>query len=87
MYPINSVGFNPRNDGWFMTAGSNGEIIEWDYSCRNSIRKLNYGNMPITSASVSPNGMMIAYATGNDWHLGADGDDKWMNRIGVHFVT
>lgn len=48
---------------------------------------MNYGNMPITAASVSPDGMMIAYATGNDWHLGPDGDIKWQNRIGAHFVS
>ena len=31
LYPVNSVGFNPRNDRWFMTAGAEGCIHFWDY--------------------------------------------------------
>ena len=30
---------------------------------------------------------MVAYASGNDWHIGAEGVGKWANRIGVHMIT
>jgi len=70
LYPINSVGFNPVNERWFMTAGSDGGLHFWDYEAKNKIKTLNYG-MPICCAKVSPKGDMIAMGLGNDWHIGA----------------
>jgi hypothetical protein len=32
---------------------------------------------PICCAAVSPTNKMIAYSTGNDWHIGPDGIGKW----------
>lgn len=71
LYPINSVSFNPINDRWFMTAGSDGGMHFWDYEAKNKIKSLNYGGVPICTAKVSPKGDMVAYGLGNDWHLGA----------------
>ena len=31
LFPINSVGFNPVNQKWFMTAGSDGGMHFWDF--------------------------------------------------------
>ena len=86
LYPINSVGFNPVNDKWFMTAGSDGGMHFWDYEAKNKIKTLNYG-MPICCAKVSPKGEMIAIALGNDWHVGAEGASKWQTKLGVHAIT
>lgn len=70
-----------------MTAGSDGVMSFWDYKARNKIKSFNYGSNPICCSSVSPGGTMVAYANGNDWHLGSQGIGKWNNRIGVHFIT
>ena len=43
--------------------------------------------MPICCAKVSPKGDMIAIALGNDWHVGAEGANKWQTKLGVHAIT
>jgi len=30
---------------------------------------------------------MVAYSTGNDWHIGPEGIGKWENKIGVHLIS
>ncbi len=87
LFPVNSVGFNPVYENWFLTAGSDGVMSFWDYKARNKIKSFNYASNPVCCSSVSAAGNMIAYANGNDWHLGQEGIGKWANRIGVHLVT
>jgi WD40 repeat protein len=70
-----------------MTAGSDGVMSFWDFKARNKIKSFSYGSTPICDAQVSPSGQMVAYALGNDWHVGAEGVGKWQTRIGVHVVT
>ena len=69
-----------------MTAGSDGSMHFWDYESRSKIKTLSYGGNPICAAKVSPTGDMIAYALGNDWHLGQEGLNKWQTKIGVHKI-
>lgn len=69
-----------------MTAGSDGNMHFWDFEAKNKIRSLNYAGIPICAAKVSPKGDMIAYALGNDWHIGQEGS-KWQPKIGVHMIT
>ncbi len=87
LYPINSIGFNPRSEKWVMTAGSDGFLHIWDFEIKNKIKSLNYGGMPICVAKVSHPGDMIAYALGNDWHLGEEGNNMWTIKLGVHILT
>lgn len=42
----------------------------WDYSARNKIKQIGFARTPISCAKTSPTGDMIAYALGNDWHMG-----------------
>jgi mRNA export factor len=86
LHPINAVSFNPKNSFWFMTAGADGFMHFWDYSAKNKIKMLNYGDVPICVAKVNPSGNMVAYGLGNDWHLGAEGN-KWETKLGVHIIT
>lgn len=86
MYPVNASSFNPVNERWFMTAGSDGGMHFWDFEAKNKIKTLSYGGFPICCAKVSPKGDMIAYGLGNDWHLGQEGE-KWQTRLGVHLIT
>lgn len=53
-----------------MTAGSDGVMSFWDYKARNKIKAFTFALNPICCASVSHNGWMVAYGTGNDWHVG-----------------
>lgn len=86
LYPVNSTSFSPAYENWFMTAGSDGVMSFWDYKARNKIKAFTYGS-PLCCASVSPSGSMVAYGTGNDWHIGEEGVGKWQNKIGVHIVA
>lgn len=58
----------------------------WDYNVRNKIKSVTFGGNPICCAKVSPQGDMIAYGLGNDWHIGTEGS-KWTPRLGVHKLS
>ena len=87
LYPVNASSFNPATENWFMTAGSDGVMSFWDFKARNKIKSFSFGLNPICDAKVSPSGQLVAYALGNDWHVGPEGIGKWQPRIGVHVVT
>jgi WD40 repeat protein len=87
LFPINSVDFNPMYENWFLSAGSDGVINFWDFKQRQRIKQFSYGSKPVCCTSISANGSWIAYATGNDWHIGQEGVGKWQNRIGIHVIT
>lgn len=86
LYPVNSVGFNPRSKNWFFTAGGDGYMQLWDYNARNKIKQFGYARVPISCAKISPSGDMIAYALGNDWHMGPEGIGQWKTKLCVHYV-
>lgn len=87
LYPVNSSGFSPAYENWYMTAGSDGVMSFWDYKARNKIKSFTYSGNPVCAAKVAPSGNMVAYALGNDWHLGEEGLNKWQNKIGCHMVA
>ena len=41
MYPVNCVGFNPRNDKFLYTAGGEGNMYYWDFDAKNKITSFN----------------------------------------------
>lgn len=86
LYPTNTCCFNPVLNDWILTAGSDGQMILWDFQSKNKIKSLNY-EIPVCKSSVSPNGKMIAYSLGNDWHIGEEGIGKWPSLVGVHQIT
>lgn len=59
----------------------------WDYKARNKIKSFSFAGNPVCCATVSYAGNMVAYANGNDWHIGQEGIGKWPNTIGVHLIT
>jgi WD40 repeat protein len=81
------VDFNPIYENWFLTSGSDGVVNFWDYKQRQKIKQFSYASNPICCSNISPNGSIVAYATGNDWHIGQEGIGKWQNRIGAHIIT
>jgi hypothetical protein len=68
------------------TASADGVLQFWNYDGRASIKIFNNKGIPITTAKVSYSGEFIAYATGNDWHLGSEGHGKWPVKISVHYI-
>lgn len=71
-----------------MTTGAEGNIHLWDYKCRTKIKPIESGGrVPICTAKISHDGRLIAYGTGNDWHMGRDGMRKWLSGVKVHFIT
>lgn len=69
LYPTNTSCFNPSIECWFLTGGSDGSLSYWDFKARNKIKTFNF-HVPVCNAQVSPNGKMVAYSLGNDWHIG-----------------
>lgn len=85
LYPVNSLNFHPIEDTWFSTSGSDGTMHYWNHGTKNKIKSFNYNGNPVCCTSVSHGGNYMAYALGNDWHIGAEGE-KWRPRIAVHEV-
>ena len=59
----------------------------WDIGTKDKIRTMMFNRNPIISAKVSPDGHYLAYALGNDWHMGHEGIGKWNNKLCVHELT
>lgn len=62
-------------------------MIFWNCQNKSKIKANSYDNKPINVSKISPNGKMVAYGLGNDWHMGPDGQSKWPNLLGVHKLT
>ena len=70
MFPVNSINFHPKNEEWFSTCGGDGTMHFWNHRTKNKIKSFSYNSIPVCYSSVSPTGNFIAYALGNDWHVG-----------------
>ena len=86
LYPVNSLTFHPISDEWFSTCGADGTMHFWNHVGKSKIKSFNYNGNPVCYSSVSPGGNYIAYALGNDWHIGQEGA-KWRPRIAVHEIV
>jgi mRNA export factor len=53
-----------------MTGGSDGFLHFWNYELKNKIKSFNFGGIPVCAAKINPQGDMLAYGLGNDWHIG-----------------
>ena len=83
LYPVNTFTFHPIEDSWFSTSGADGTMHYWNHAQKNKIKSFNYNSNPVCCASVSYGGNYVAYALGNDWHMGPEGE-KWRPKIAVH---
>ena len=70
MFPVNTIGFNPRNEKFLYTGGGDGNLYFWDYNARNKIRSFHLSSQAVSVAKIDPTGFYIAYAIGYDWHEG-----------------
>jgi hypothetical protein len=66
-----------------MTGGSDGFLHLWNYELKNKIKSFNFGGIPVCVAKINPQGDMLAYGLGNDWHIGEEGR-KWPSLLQVH---
>lgn len=73
LHPVNTLNFHPTDEAWFSTSGADGSINFWNHVTKNKIKTFNYNSNPVCCASVSYAGNYIAYALGNDWHIGPEG--------------
>ncbi len=70
-----------------MTAGSEGQMVFWDYEAKNKIKTFQYNNLSIVAAKMSPDGKYLAYALGNDFSKGPDSYQmNIQNKLFVHFI-
>jgi WD40 repeat protein len=62
-------------------------MIFWDLEQKNKIKDFSYLGQPVTKSKVSPNGMYVAYALGNDWTEGVWSLEKRLQpKVAVHVV-
>lgn len=57
----------------------------WDFKLKNKIKSIQFST-PFTSARLSPDGNVIAYGLGNDWHKGLDSLGKYSPSVGCYVV-
>ena len=87
VHSINAIaGFQ---DDIFITAGSEGLVTWWNKNTRVKLGEFNRHPSPITSLAVSPDGNLLAYAAGYDWHKGIEFNDPktYPPALLVHAVT
>lgn len=84
--PVNSIRFNNHNYEWVSTSGSDGVVNYWNYQTKNKLKDFKYNSTPICTHAISHEGRYMAYALGNDWHIGLEGE-KWRPKIAVHAIT
>lgn len=85
-YPVNAIGFNIKNIKWLFTGSSDGVLQFWNYDGKSSIKTMNFKSVPVITAKTNYSGDLIAYALGNDWHIGPEGIGKWPTKIAVHLI-
>lgn len=86
LYPVHSLGFNPRSSDFLFTAGGDGNLIFWDFTAKNKINSLGFNGVPVTKARVDPTGNLCAYALGYDWAQGIEGYGKFKTKLGCHVI-
>lgn len=74
-YPVNFVDFNKRCDDSTVSGGSL-HLSFWDMKKKSLVHKCKNGKNPITCGKTSPCGKFVAFAFGDDWHLGPDHQQK-----------
>jgi mRNA export factor len=86
LYPVHDIGFHHLNKAAIFTAGGEGAINFWDFYKKARLSNYEYKGVPVTRAKMSPDGALLAYATGYDWSLGIQGYMAYGSKIAVHLV-
>jgi len=84
LFPVHSIGFNPKKRYSLFTAGGEGSIHFWDSQRKDRLKTLSFNGVPVTKAKLNPDGNLLAYALGYDWAKGIEGEHSYKNSIAVH---
>ncbi|EAR89676.1 poly(A)+ RNA export protein (macronuclear) [Tetrahymena thermophila SB210] len=88
LYPVNSICFNPRQDQFLLTCGSDGNMYFWDFEHKNKIKSFAFNKQPISACNVSSTGQFLAYSLGYDWHMGYEHSNSFEKpKICVHIIN
>ena len=73
----------------FLSGGSDGLLTFWHKANRTKLGELARNPSPITATAFSPDGALLAYAAGYDWHKGIEYNNPqtYPNSILVHAIT
>jgi len=66
---VNAIKFHPKH-GTMTTAGSDGAFAFWDKDKRKNLKTSLQMQQPVTSCSISHDGLIFAYSVGYDWVKG-----------------
>jgi mRNA export factor len=86
LYPVHDIGFHHLNKGAIFTAGGEGALNFWDYLKKSRLTNYEFQGAPVTRAKLSPDGSLLAYATGYDWSLGIAFYKAYKTKVCVHVV-
>lgn len=75
VYSVNGITFNSHYNT-FATYGSEGTIIIWNKDTKSKYKASKKFPGPLTAASFTEDGTLLAYAIGYDWNLGAEGSKQ-----------
>lgn len=73
----------------FISGGSDGLVTFWHKTNRTKLGEFARHPSPITATAFSPDGKLLAYAAGYDWHKGIEHHNPqvYPNALLVHAVT
>ena len=73
----------------FISGGSDGLVTFWHKTNRTKLGEFARNPSPITATAFSPDGTLLAYAAGYDWHKGIEyhNPQVYPNTLLVHAVT
>jgi len=90
VYPVNSLDWytDGQFSGCFATAGGDGSWSVWDKNKMSRPHEQSGLGLPVTAVKWSPNGLVLAYALGNDWAKGVQSSKAQIPvQLRLHRVT
>ena len=60
-------------------------MIFWDFVAKNKIKSVKEVGS-YTASKLSPDGLVLAYGIGNDWHKGMESLSKMENKVGAYVI-
>lgn len=83
VHTVNHITFNKQHNT-FATAGSDGSYIVWNKDTKSRYKCSNKSDLPINVACFSEDASLLAFASCEDWGLGADSASQRQNVIKMY---
>ena len=83
MWTVNNIAFNKQHNT-FVTSGSDGSYIIWNKDTKSRYKQSTKAPMPMTVSCFSDDASILAFASGEDWSLGAEAAKQRQNVVKLY---